>query len=225
MPNRILREGILSSARVDALSVAAELFYRRLHSKVDDYGRHESHPELLRTACYPLRVDKVKARHVVAWLAECEKSGLLVTYKVGSKTYLQLLDWRQQMRSPSRCPAPDEQLIRKCLADAHLVVGVVVGVSEDEGVDEIASSAKAPSAAVNGNAVAYIPLNDGAEWGVSKDFVAELEKLFPAVNVPQTLNEIRAWNMANPQRRKTARGIKHHVTQWMAREQNRGPKN
>jgi hypothetical protein len=89
----------------------------------------------------------------------------------------------------------------------------------------IASSAKARSAGVNGDAVAYMPLNDGTEWGVSKEFAAELEKLFPAVNVLQTLNEIRAWNIANPQRRKTSRGIKHHVTQWMAREQNRGPKN
>lgn len=192
-------------------------------SRVDDHGRCEAHVEILRTSCYPLRVDRVKAKHIEAWLTECEKSALLVTYQNGPKRYLQLLDWRQQARSDSKCPAPDEHLIRKCVADAHLVVGVVVGVSE--GVGEIASSAKAPSAAVNGSAVAYIPLNDGTEWGVSKEFAGELEKLFPSVNVLQTLNEIRAWNIANPQRRKTARGVKHHLTQWMAREQNRGPKN
>lgn len=86
----------------------------------------------------------------------------------------------------------------------------------------LASSAHALSA-VNGNAVAYIPLNDGSEFGVSKDLAAELEKLYPAVNVEQTLNEIRGWNLANPAKRKTARGVLSHINTWMAREQNRGP--
>ena len=38
MPNRIIREGILSSDRVDQLDPPAEVFYRRLMSKVDDHG-------------------------------------------------------------------------------------------------------------------------------------------------------------------------------------------
>ena len=36
MPNRILREGILTSERVNALSWEAEVFYRRLMSAVDE---------------------------------------------------------------------------------------------------------------------------------------------------------------------------------------------
>ena len=51
MPNRILREGILSSERVDALSEGAEILYRRLMSVVDDYGRYFAHPTLIRSAC------------------------------------------------------------------------------------------------------------------------------------------------------------------------------
>ena len=234
MPNRILREGILTSARVDELSESAELFYRRLHSKVDDYGRCEAHPELLRTACYPLRVDRVKAKHVIAWLAECEKARLLVVYKAGSKTYLQIVDFRQQVRTESKFPAPDDHLIRKCYADdAHMNANdhlvVVGGVGEGVGVVEIASGAKAPSAGepvdkskVNGKAVAYIPLNDGTQFAVTTDFAAELAKLYPKVDVAQTLNEIRGWNIAKPSRRKTRRGVLSHINAWMAREQNRG---
>lgn len=231
MPNRILREGILTSHRVDRLSESAELFYRRLHSKVDDQGRTEAHPEILRTACYPLRVDRIKARHIIAWLDECEGAGLLVTYKSGSKSYLQLIDWRQQVRSESRIPAPDPELIRRSQqmisddvqnkSNAHLGGDVGGGVYEGGGV--LASSAPALSAGINGDAVAYITLNDGTEWGVSREYANELARLFPAVDVPQTLNEIRAWNIANPARRKTLRGIKHHITTWMSKEQNRGP--
>lgn len=217
MPNRILREGILTSHRVDSLSESAELFYRRLMSRLDDHGRCEAHPELLRTSCYPLRVDRVKAKQIITWMAECEKAGLIVTYKAFGKSYIQALDWRQQSRSESKCPAPDEQLLRRCGADAHLVGGGGGGVVEDVG--GIAVSAKALPAV---DSVCSIPLNDGTEFGVSKELAAELEKLYPKVDVPQTLNEIRGWNIANPQRRKTKRGVVSHINAWMSKEQNRG---
>lgn len=90
---------------------------------------------------------------------------------------------------------------------------------------DVASSAKAPSAGepVNGNAVAYIPVNDGTEFGVTPELAAELGRLYPAVDVQQTLNEIRGWNIANPSRKKTRRGVISHINSWMAKEQNRGP--
>lgn len=221
MPNRILREGILTSHRVDSLSDQAELFYRRLMSRLDDHGRYEAHPELLRTSCYPLRVDRVKAKQIVAWLGECEKAGLLVTYKAFGKSYVQAIDWRQQARSESKCPAPDAQLLSRCKANEHLGGGV--GVVEDVG----GGGSDAPSAsALNAGSevVCLIPLNDGSEYEVMKPLADELAKLYPAVDVPQTLNEIRGWNLANPTRRKTKRGIVGHLNSWMSREQNRGPK-
>lgn len=46
--------------------------------------------------------------------------------------------------------------------------------------------------------------------------------LFPAVDVPQKLREVRAWNLANPARRKTRTGVQRHITAWLAKEQDRG---
>lgn len=88
---------------------------------------------------------------------------------------------------------------------------------------QVAASADALSA---GEAVfvCQIPLNDGTEFGVRAELAAELAKLYPAVDVPQTLNEIRGWNLAHPERRKTKRGVVGHLNTWMAKEQNRGPK-
>lgn len=98
-------------------------------------------------------------------------------------------------------------------------------IANSQRTTPLASSAKAPSAGgpLNGNAVAYIPLNDGKEFGVSQELAAELTKLYPAVDVPQTLNEIRGWNLANPSRKKTRRGVLSHINSWMSKEQNRGP--
>lgn len=60
MPSRWLREGILTSEKVDKLCPQAEILYRRLMSVVDDWGRYYANPALVRAACYPLAVDRVR---------------------------------------------------------------------------------------------------------------------------------------------------------------------
>jgi hypothetical protein len=59
VPNRIIRAEILSSDRVDALSAEAAVFYRRLMSVVDDYGRFEGDWRVLRAELYPLRTERI----------------------------------------------------------------------------------------------------------------------------------------------------------------------
>lgn len=137
MPSRILREGIVSSERVNKLSEKAEVFYRRLMSVVDDYGRYFAHPAILRTACYPLRLDTTSEADIKQLLGECVDAGLVLFYNAGK--HIQLTDFKQQTRSASKFPQPtEEELLIKCKADDKrlprvFVVGVGVGV-EDVGV-------------------------------------------------------------------------------------------
>jgi hypothetical protein len=140
MPNRILREGILTSERVNVLSWPAEVFYRRLMSAVDDFGRYWGKSELLRAGLYPLLLDRVGNPDVVKWLAECADAGLVRTYTVEGKEYVQLLDFRQQVRAAkSKFPEPSsaslaeaKQLRSTRAASAH-VVGVVDGCEDGGG--------------------------------------------------------------------------------------------
>lgn len=221
MPTRLVREGIINSDRIEQLDCPAEVFYRRLLNKVDDHGLYDARPSVLRSSLYPLRVDRVREADCTRWLAACEKAGLIVLYQSGGKPFLKVLDTRWQTRSEPKYPLPTPVNNRSQVKTvAPVVVDVVV---VEDVVKPIASSANALSAGVNGNGVAYIPLNDGTEFGVSKEFAEELQKLYPAVDVPQTLNEIRGWNMANPSRRKTKRGVMQHINAWMSKEQNRGP--
>ncbi len=106
MPARIIREGILSSVRVNELGWGAEVFYRRLMNVVDDYGRHEAHPTLLRSRCYPLLIDKVTEKDITGWINDCKKAGVLKTYRAEGKHFLLLLDFNQPTRSASKCPPP-----------------------------------------------------------------------------------------------------------------------
>lgn len=106
MPNRILREGILRSEAVAQLSPQAELFYRRLMSIVDDYGRYYGKPELLLSDCYPIRPSWADVEGVSKWLAECERADLLLAYDVGSSRYIEIGKFRQRTRTPSKFPEP-----------------------------------------------------------------------------------------------------------------------
>ena len=131
MPNRIIREAILSSEKIASLGWPEEVFYRRLMSIVDDYGRTEANPQLLRARCYPLQTDQVRVTDIARWMAACQKSSLILCYADGSKQYLEVSNFQQQQRSPSKYPAPPASAngCAQMIADAHLGVSVVEDVS------------------------------------------------------------------------------------------------
>lgn len=135
VPNRILRDGILTSERVNQLGWPAEVFYRRLHSVVDDFGRFYAHPSLIRAACYPLVLNKVSDSDIGKWLTACVNAALVRVYPAqDGKRYLEVLDFRQRERAEkSKFPDPptdDSQLTVTCQTSARLDVGVVGDVVE-----------------------------------------------------------------------------------------------
>lgn len=135
MPNRIIREAILSSEKIAGLGWPEEVFYRRLMSIVDDYGRTEANPQYLRSRCYPLQTDTVRVADITRWTAACQTAGVILSYAVDGKQYLEVINFQQQQRSASKCPAPpllaNDINCSQLLTSAHL--GVVVGVSVVEG--------------------------------------------------------------------------------------------
>lgn len=107
MPNRIIREGILTSEAVNSLTWEAEVFYRRLLSVVDDYGRYDARISVLRASLYPTKLEKMRDGSVQRCLKSCEAARLLVVYEVDGKQYLQVTKFNQTIRSKtSRWPAP-----------------------------------------------------------------------------------------------------------------------
>lgn len=135
MPNRIIREAILTSESVALLGWPEEVFYRRLLSIVDDYGRFEAGVQLLRSKCYPLQVDAVRAADITRWLAACQKAGVILCYVVQGKQYLEVIKFGQQQRTASKYPAPPsiDSNCQQEITDAHLVVSVSGVVSEGVG--------------------------------------------------------------------------------------------
>ncbi len=71
------------------------------------------------------------------------------------------------------------------------------------------------------NGAEAIPLVGGQEWHCPPLLLSEFERLYPGVDVPQTLREIRGWAITNPERRKTLRGVQRFVSSWLQREQDK----
>lgn len=112
MPNRILRESILDSERVNSLSRDAELFYRRLMSVVDDFGRFDARPTVLRSRCFPLTVNNVREADISRWIAECETAGLIALYSVSGKDYGLFHNLGSPRAKSSKFPEPPADVER-----------------------------------------------------------------------------------------------------------------
>ncbi len=208
MPNRILREGILTSERVNALNWEAEVFYRRLMSVVDDFGRFTAHPSLLRAALYPLKLDTVRDANMERLLAIVEQASLVRVYEVAGKRFLEMLDFRQQVRAKeSKYPPPpsDESHVHStCIADeAHVQANAHLdgGGGEDVSVDDIPTthSTREDELSTDGEQFSM-----RLDWKPSAHF-AELARmagvLVPGDDTP--LGEFIAYWIGQPKRRRT----------------------
>lgn len=107
MPTRYLKPGIRDSERIEAVSSAdAEILYYRLLITVDDFGRSDARPMMVKSACFPIRL-RATADKCMQWMQELEQSGLLFMYQVDGKPYLQITKWDNKARSQvSKYPDP-----------------------------------------------------------------------------------------------------------------------
>lgn len=108
--SRMVRKDILSSDSVNSLTWGGEVFYRRLMSVVDDFGRYDGRCEILRSQLYPLKLDNVSKSDIGKWLNECSKAGLIRLYSTDGRDYVEILKFNQRLRvKKSKYPAPKEE--------------------------------------------------------------------------------------------------------------------
>ena len=92
---------------MNALSESAEILYRRLMSVVDDYGRWEANPDLIRARCFPLQLSRWSTVKLRESLLEIRESRLITVFHRGGKDYLQINNFGQRKQSRSKYPDPD----------------------------------------------------------------------------------------------------------------------
>lgn len=67
-----------------------------------------------------------------------------------------------------------------------------------------------------------IPLADGTTYNVPLENIETYKQLYPGVDVEQALRNMIGWSMNAGAQRKTRRGVKRFITNWLSRDQDRG---
>lgn len=235
MPVRLLREGILDSDAVCSLTFPAEVFYRRLMSVVDDFGRFDGRAAVLRSRLYPLQIDKVREADIERWIAECVKSGLIALYSVSGKPYILFRKLGDPRAKESKWPAPPAGVERdQPFADESSCEQTQTPESRPEQTPADAPYSDSDSDSISGAgsktsgvpppAVIVTFPTDGnpGEWHLTESHVAEWQGLYPSLDILAECRKALAWVQAKASNRKTAGGMKRFLVGWLNRATERG---
>lgn len=218
MPNRVIKESIKRSPEIDRLTWFEEVVFYRLLVTADDYGCLDGRIIVLKHELFPTK-ESVTKKSIEDAIAALVSAGLLCPYTVSGMPYLFFPTWEkhQRVRNKHRkYPEPPEncltairgQMTADCQPESNPI--------QSESNPNRRDGADAPA-----EAAIFLTLNDNSEYPVTCSQLKEWEALYPAVDVPQELRNMRAWLQANPKRRKTGRGILRFVNGWLAREQDK----
>lgn len=224
MPNRLIKETIRTSKKINSLSDFEFRAWTYLITYVDDYGRGSADPELLKGFVFPRRKE-VREQDIQKALAALERTGSILLYEVAGEPYFCFPNWSRHQRiqtKKSKFPAPSDSDMSR-----WVTVGHGGSPPESESNPNPESNPKdycAEPQAAGAPPVISLPLNDGTFFDVSENDRAKWSQLYPNVDVPQQLRNMAGWCDANPAKRKTRGGIKRFITAWLAKEQDRGGK-
>ena len=110
MPNRIIKESIARSEKISALTDFQFRLWIHLITYVDDYGRGDARPAIIRGACFPLR-DRVSNKDIEAGICGLADIGCVSLYNVDGRPYLCLPGWDEHQRvrqKVSKYPSPED---------------------------------------------------------------------------------------------------------------------
>lgn len=109
MPNRIIKESIVSSDNLNELTPEQEVFFYRLMVICDDFGRMDARPQILLAKCFPLKTSTIKLAKINEWLDALIQHDLVQLYDVDGKSYLIMSSWdkhQQKRAKKSKYPEP-----------------------------------------------------------------------------------------------------------------------
>jgi len=138
MPTRYLKPGVRDSESIDSLTPQAENLFYRLLVTVDDFGRFDARPAMIKANCFPIK-DSMSINKCKDLLEELEIKELITVYIVAGKEILQMCKWDNVPRAKeSKYPAQVDRRIQvhtdayKSHTDAPLTVTVTETKTQTE---------------------------------------------------------------------------------------------
>lgn len=137
MPNRIIRDTFPTSDDYAQLTLFQRDLFWRLVVTVDDFGRYEARPEILRGRLFPL--ENVTTKAIEEGLTGLVNAGIAIIYSVKGRAYLHLEGWeRNQTRRAknSKYPAPEDGILCETTKSASICEQMSAYVSEESRNEE-----------------------------------------------------------------------------------------
>ena len=99
MPNRIIKESICVSRKINELSAEEEVFFYRLLVNCDDYGCFFGDPDVLSAKLFPRR--RYSDEKIRRWRDRLCSDGLIRMYRADEEDYIHVNKWddNQQVRA------------------------------------------------------------------------------------------------------------------------------
>jgi len=125
MPNRFIKESCRSSKNLDRLSDFEERLFWRLITTADDYGRFLACPELVRSACFPLRT--ISTERMETSLKSLQANELIKIYSIDDRSYGVFCKWEKHQGKPRAKNSKYPEMIASAIGCEHLLADVTVG--------------------------------------------------------------------------------------------------
>lgn len=219
---RNIKPGFFTNDVLAECSPLARILFAGLWTIADRAGRLEDRPKKIKAEILPY--DDCDIEQLLNQLAG---KAFIIRYVVDGKAFIQIdkFDKHQNphvKEAESLIPAPDKNRttpVQDTTQDGTSRADSLLLIPDSlNPITPLAPSSKPLDASPT---VESIFLVDGSEFRVTQAMVDEFDRLYPAVDIPQTLREMRAWSMANPKKRKTKTGAMRFINSWLASEQNK----
>ena len=236
MRARNIKPGFFLNEELGELGPCAQLLFEGLWCLGDREGRLDDRPKRIKAEIFPYYEPTPTIDELLNML---QSRNFIIRYEVDKKQYIQITNFKKHQSPHVRETA---SIIPRCDIDTikakpRLNQGdceASPGKPDSLIPDSLIPEEKIISSELQKNEahepppspILEIPLI--SKNGKLKTFpifqkdIDQWQSVFPALDVLARIKLIRQWNIDNPQRRKTARGIKQHITSWLERDQNSG---
>jgi hypothetical protein len=208
MPTRYLKSGVRDSESIDKLSPLAETLFYRLLVTVDDFGRFDARPAMIKANCFPIK-ESITLNKCKDLVGELKDSGLIHVYESDGKQYLQMCKWDNKPRAQeSKFPTPEYNHIQVYASVCKLHTDVPLTETETETETETKTKTKTD----------LTP--EGVSQSVWQDF-KELRKLKKApithrvINGMQEQADLAGWTLEKAMIECCVRGWQSFKAEWV----------
>jgi len=226
--SRNIKPGFFINEDLAECGIDGQMLFAGLWCWADREGRLEDRPKRLKAQILPFH-DGIDVDALLTCLHEQK---LIVRYHAEENSYIQIVNFKKhqnphQNETPSTIPAPENTGALSDMSDhgpkssdTNRARSLILDPREEpNNISSVPTETEQQTSLIDVPIFITIPLKKtGKSFSVDYDQLSSWKAAYPNLDVEQQLRNLQQWNINNPTKRKTERGIGKHITGWLSRE-------